>query len=274
MISNFHQSSGPYETSHQSSSYYTFDEPKATKPSKNKKPKKKGRIFGLGKPKQRKSAELGDWRPPQQQLDDSNSTLTGGQSLTYSTSAASYQTTGESTDSSGGAFGEILKMLDEEDRREMLEKRNHQRSTSDRSMYSTTSSLAYSEGTTTLNYSEDGDQSYLEGTKLLGMLSDSPSPEPQILAGARKETNDYVMSSPSPNKTPVVDNKTRSHYNDDNGSSRSRRTRDHSLRRDERRTAMVEDEDPVSSSSSSSNRWLCGIDLSDAGAALRPFLCF
>lgn len=243
MISNFHQSSGPYEAS---SSYYTFDEPSPK--TKSKKTKKKGRIFGLGK-KHKKSNELGDWRPPQH-LDD-NSTLTG-QSLTYSTSAASHQTTGESTNSSGGAFGEILQMLDEEDRREMLEKR---KLGSDRSMYSTTSSLAYSEGTTTF----DGDQSYLEGTKLLGMLSDEPELQP--LRG----TN-YV----SPNKTPLADNKTSRKNRQDNACSGNR---DHSLTRQERAT-MVEDEDPVSSSSSSSSPWLCGIDLADAGAALRPFLCF
>ena len=127
-------------------------------------------------------------------------------------------------------------------------------------MYSTTSSLAYSEGGTTLNYSEDGDQSYLEGTKLLGMLSDSPEPDVMYqAAGMRRQEKkeEHVMS---PNKTPVMDNKN------------IRKTRDNSLRR-ERTTMIEEDEDPFSSSSQP-HPWLCGIDFGDASAALRPFLCF
>ncbi|KAL3936642.1 MAG: hypothetical protein SGBAC_008087, partial [Bacillariaceae sp.] len=183
MISNFHEASGPYENS-PSSFNYTFDEPQP-QPKNPASKKKRGRLFGLGK--KRKSKENMKLQLPVSHLDD-NSTMTG-QSLTYSTSAASYQTTGESTNSSGGAFGEILKLLDEEDKREMKEKRKQMYSTpSDRSNYSTTSSLAYSDGGTTLNYSEDGDQSYLEGTKLLGLLAEPPHPQPA--GGSRRETEE------------------------------------------------------------------------------------
>jgi len=273
MISNFHQSSGPDEKS----SYYTFGEPshasKTNNSNNGKKKKNKGRrIFGLGKPNKKKSAEMGDWRPPH--MMDDNSTMTGGQSLSYSTSAASYQTSGESTDSSGGAFGDILKLLDEEDAKEIKEKLKSRLYPSDRSIYSTASSLAYSEGGTTFNYSEDGDHSYLEGTKLFGMLAEPSDSRmiPQPAGGAREEVEreePYLLTPPAASKTPVMNNKSTSHRPTKN----SRRAR---LRR-EREEIEELDDNLVSSSSSSqsySSRWFCGMDFGEAGTVLRPFLCF
>jgi len=301
MISNFHQSSGPDETS---SSYYTFDEPShlsgggGNNGGKNKKQKKKkkmgGRIFGglgrSGNKQQRKSAELEDWRPPHMMLDDGSTTLAGQslvsateQSLTYSTSAASYQTTGESTNSSDdGAFADILRLLDEEDAREIREKRknrwsyHHHHHPGDRSLHSSTSSLAYSEGGTTLNYSEDGDRSELEGTKLLGMLGDSPSMH-QAAGGSSEEGDRDELLHPSARPaasatTPVVaGNKPTSHRpTEDDGQRRAQRRR-------EREEIEGWDGDPASSSRgdpSYANRWFCGMDFGEAGTALRPFLCF
>ncbi|CAJ1945911.1 unnamed protein product [Cylindrotheca closterium] len=261
MISNFHQSSGPYENP--GSSYYTFDaEPSAKAPTAaTKKTKKKSRIFGLGKSKN-KNKKANTSMPA---LDD-QSTMTG-QSLTYSTSAASYQTTGESTDSSGGAFGEILKLLDEEERLEMKEK-HKRRYSSDRS---TTSSLAYSEGATTLNYSEDGDMSFLEGTKLLGMLEAPPQPAGGAQHEDEEENKEYMIS---PKKTPVINNKKATKTQNDGRQSHHNARENSVVRQDERtreREVLEVDDDPVSSTS---NRWMCGIDFGDAGSVLRPFLCF
>lgn len=263
MISNFHQSSG----SDENSSYYTFDEPSPlskTNRGKNGNKKKKGRrIFGLGKSNKKKSAEMGDWRLPH--MVDDNSTLTG-QSLTYSTSAASYQTSGESTDSSGGAFGDILKLLDEEDANEIKEKRRKRFYSSERSLFSSTSSLAYSEGGTTLNYSEDGDHSDLEGTKLLGMLTAAPE---QPVGGSSEEGEREVLDPstlPATSKTPVMNNKSTSYRSSENSQRANPR----------KESEEIEEsgDDPVSSYQSHSNRWFCGMDFGEAGTVLRPFLCF
>jgi hypothetical protein len=256
MISNFHQSSGPHDDDyHQNgSSYYTFESKEPTKTTSNKKKKKSRRMFGLGRSSNKTTNSM------ETATQEDASTLGGGggqsltgQSLTYS-SASSFQTTGESTDSSG-AFGDILRMLDEEDAQQRPTKLS-----SDRSMYSTSSSLAYSEGATTLNYSEDGDQSYLEGTKLLLMQKES------LLGDYSSEDHkvDDVQFAPAvkPQKKPR--NKI---MNEDDGIV---------LKNGETKEEFEDDPDV-----STQNPWLCGMNMNmtapqwhQARNVLEPYLCF
>eukprot|EP00980_Cylindrotheca_fusiformis_P012792 scaffold3136_cov102-Cylindrotheca_fusiformis.AAC.9 len=213
MISNFHQAKVPYT---EASPYYTFD-PDPTPSTTNtatakskasssassstttstKKKKKKllsRRIFGLGSSKKTSSTSDTSNQYPQ---DEELSTL-AGQSLAYSSASSSnfHQTAGESTDSNT-TFGDILRMLDEEDRasKQLQQKGAKLVVSKDRSF----SSLAYSEGDgTTLNYSTDGDQSYLEGTHLVGLLGDYSSEEKSSL-----DMSDDILFQPPvlvPNK--------------------------------------------------------------------------
>jgi hypothetical protein len=247
MISNFHQSSGPHDDDyHQNgSSYYTFE---PTKTISKKKKKKSRRMFGLGKSSNKMTNSM------ETASQEDTSTLGGGgggQSLTYS-SASSFQTTGESSDSSG-AFGDILRMLDEEDAQQRPTKLS-----SDRSMYSTSSSLAYSEGATTLNYSEDGDQSYLEGTKLLfmqkeGLLGDYPSEDHKV---------DDAQFAPAVKPPKKPRNKI---LEQDDGIV---------LKNGETKEEFEDDPDV-----SAQNPWLCGMNMTapqwhQARNVLEPYLCF
>lgn len=245
MISNFHSSAGPYEEELASSSYYTFD----PSPSLSKKVRKKPRrIFGSKKNKAKKQEE-------------DLSTVGGGQSLTYS-SASSYQTSGECTDSS---FGDILRMLDEEDARQ---RSTTAKQSSDRSICS---SLAYSEGGTTLNYSTDGDQSYLEGTKLLlnmhkeGLLGNASD---YSTASEEKsfDISDQLQFAPAVQPKSVL-------LKTDTGP----RTVTNTSRK--ARGGETKEEYPEEQPEDAAAPWLCGMDMSSpihqkTRNVLKPFLCF
>jgi hypothetical protein len=251
MISNFHQSSVPQNGSYN----YTmagFDNDRPPN-SKSSKKKKKKRLFGLPGPK-RKSKAANKLAMPRVNDDYTE----GGHSLTYS-SASSYQTTGESTDSSG-IFGDILRVLDEEDRKELMMKKNKFSSN-----YSSTSSLAYSEGGTTLNYSEDGEQSYLEGTKLLHL---------------QKENSPILGEFQDENKSFDLD--TNIEFRFAPAHQPASKTSVHLLAEIKPKNSMEEEKEQESSFDTSSTAWLksCGIDLpspvqvNHARNALRPYLCF
>lgn len=260
MISNFHQTSGP---SH-GSAYYTmsgFDDGVSPANSDKAKSKKFGGrgIFGrIG----RKSNKV---VVPQRQPSMDEST---GHSMSYS-SVSSFQTTGESTDSSG--FGHILRVLDEEDRKEVLAKQqrlqqqrlNQTRPFSTSSNFSTTSSLAYSEGNTTLNYSEE--ESYLAGSKL---LSDSGSQN--LLGEFLDDSSDYfqerdmrLIGAAQPKTKASMDMMRTSTSGTD---TKSNRMRSEGLRE----------------TKSPQQNWFtsCGIEMPDknqvnqAKGVLRPYLCF
>jgi hypothetical protein len=252
MISNFHQSSGPHddEYNQNGSSYYTFESKEPTKTTSKKKKKKIRRMFGLGKSSNKMTSTSSMEKATQE---DASTVGGGGQSLTYS-SASSFQTTGESTDSSG-AFGDILRMLDEEDAQQ---RPRPTKLSSDRSMYSTSSSLAYSEGATTLNYSEDGDQSYLEGTKLLlmqkeGLLGDYSSEDHKV---------DDVQFAPA--VKPQKKSRKKNLKEDDGIVLKNGETKEE-----------FEDNPDVSAQ----NPWLCGMEMTapqwhQARNVLEPYLCF
>ncbi|CAJ1954772.1 unnamed protein product [Cylindrotheca closterium] len=92
------------------------------------------------------------------------------------------QSTGESTNSSSEALTEIIRFLEEEDKKE----RRERKVSSDRSAFSMGSSLAYSEGSTQFAANSDSGAtiesgatadtgSLLAGTKLFGSLMEEPS---------------------------------------------------------------------------------------------------
>lgn len=203
MISNYHTASGPPGASyymagfddHHEDNYNNNNNSSKNSASKKgvtniKNKNKRGmrsRFFGGGRNK--KGSNNGNGNEMKMKLMSSSDASQGGQSLSYS-SASSVQSIGETTASSH--FSGILRVLDDEDEKELLRRQYYTKQNSSGQVSVGGSSLQYSDSDTSyttgrgsrasrggasqrsvssMDYSTD-QESQLEGSKLIQMLLD------------------------------------------------------------------------------------------------------